>query len=101
MAAGAAASAGTIASSNGNEIAAPIPRNSVRRGSAILVMIISLASYIKLLTPSRGRLGLHGPAHLERRAVDDPGHERGEPIVLRRRGAHDRAHHRLIRRLEA
>src|SRR4051794_27000161 len=101
----AADSAGTIASSRGSARAAPTPRRNVRRGKAIFVMIIYLLSLITYLLLTRGcgraRLVEARPAHLKRRALHDPEHERRDAIVVARGIADHRPHDRVVVVLQA
>src|SRR5262245_26740991 len=99
-----AVAAGTIASSSGSARAAPAPRRNVRRGNAFLVITMWRSPVSSLARGGcRGdrHLAATGPPHLERRAVHDPGHDRGPSIIRGTSIADDRANDRHIRVLEA
>src|SRR5262249_1776757 len=63
----AAVNAGTIASSNGNDTAAPIPRSMVRREIAFLatIMILPSASEMACSSQEPKRLMTNGSYHLQ------------------------------------
>src|SRR5215208_164795 len=86
-------SAGTIASRSGNATVAPTPRRNVRRGSAILVMIMCLS----LPWLSRESCGLALlDLHPERVARGDPDNNRGERVLVPRRLLDDPPDDRLV-----
>src|SRR5262245_39803528 len=92
--------AGIIESSNGNAIAAPAPRSTVRRERCFLVTNMAPTS-IDLIGASLLRLVatlLHPILH--RPACNDALHQRRKTIVVFRGRSHDLAHHRHVVRLE-
>src|SRR5512139_3590978 len=92
--------AGTIASSSGSPSATPAPRRNVRRGNAILMMfmttILLCLSCSQLPQRDLGcrthRRRLRGPAHLERRAPNNPQDDVREAIAPGAAPPHDRPH---------
>ena len=103
--------AGTMASSSGSDTAAPMPRSTVRRETALRVRyIVGSPATAARAAARRGRTGgrrrhqrgggLVGLPHLERHARDDAHEEARKPVVVRGGIADDRPHRRHVARVE-